>query len=1327
MLRQLWPMLTAILVAGASLLVTTAQAATFTVNSLADSGNGVCDTTECTLREAVDSLSTASDQVVFDFSGTGQSAPFVIAIDSPLVIAQSGATLDGLACTGCGTVQGTTTTAAAGFDSSLAVRVTASGVHTSGALVSVTGADVTVRGLNLDGGPGVGIRITGDDATIEDCYVGTSIDGTSGTGNVGSGIEVDAARDVVIGPGNVVSGNGAHGVYVHDGNADDPTIQGNIIGLDRSADVADGNASHGVWVHGDSGLLLHPTVGGPSTADGNVISSNGTHGVFVQEAVDGDNVSVISNNLIGVNGAVSAARGNGGDGIRFQGGNSNGTEPREILISDNVVAGNVNSGIVLEACKLDQLEGNAIGTDLTGVAQLGNGAEGVYVVGGGPGAQDTEEITIGGVGVENLIAFNAGDGIRIRRASQAEVREITVGANSIYENGGIGVDIESASSGDGAGAPTPNTCANNPVWGNQEASAPVVSTASLIASILTVTGTACPGATVDIYTADADDEEPETYIGTGTADGTTGLFAIAIPVLPGEGVGRATALQTDADGETGEAAATLVIIAPCDGDGDGIDGTDGGSCAGPDCDDADATTYPGALEACDGVDNDCDGSVPATETDDDSDGTAECDGDCDDTSPIVFPGAAEACDGLDTDCNGVIPPDETDDDGDGFDECADGDCDDTDPSVFFGATEICDGLDTDCDAVVPADETDDDGDGLDECAGGDCDDTNISVFPGAAEGCDGMDTDCDGTVPADELDGDGDSIFGCEGDCDDTDAAVQPGAQEICDGKDSDCDGVIGPEESDSDGDGAIVCDDSDCDDTDASIYAGAPELCDGVDNDCDGVVDEVEDNDADGFTNCDGDCDDLDPMVYPGAEEICDGKDSNCDDAIGADELDDDGDGFIECDGGDCDDADGTINVGAKEVCDDGIDQDCSGEDEPCDAPCDDEDLDGDGMSECDGDCDDGDATVSPDAPEICGDGLDQDCDSGDVPCDDLTLAEAPDIGGCDCEASVAPGEGGGMAALLLGGLLLRRRRRGGLVIPALAAAGALAMTGCVDVGGGTVQTWWGTLPEDGGAATFEAGGGFVAGAVAQAVDTQLVGGRSVVELVIGGDRHPLTCDGLQMLESEFASVEAAVRQSSGAGASSSDLAGWACQELRGVAREVFGGDDWHAIHALVEPDEDGRSRPASEALLPGVFIGKVVDLSGPAALSPTPGEDGCAARVQSRIDNALMESGFLAQSAVSRLNHKHVLAETLSSVDLGAGIDVGLDFQVGLAGPAQEGEVDITSFVSAADGMDWDTVVFSTEGDAIATEPCASFGLTRSLAWPELEADASDDGGGE
>ena len=103
-----------------------------------------------------------------------------------------------------------------------------------------------------------------------------------------------------------------------------------------------------------------------------------------------------------------------------------------------------------------------------------------------------------------------------------------------------------------------------------------------------------------------------------------------------------------------------------------------------DCDDGTASVRPGALEACDDLDNDCDGDVDeedacADDTDVtppdgedcfdlDGDGVEDCDGDCDDADASVYPGAAEVDgDDVDSNCDGLmsVSPD-ADNDGDGI-------------------------------------------------------------------------------------------------------------------------------------------------------------------------------------------------------------------------------------------------------------------------------------------------------------------------------------------------------------------------------------------------------------------------------------------------------------------------------------------------------------------------------------------------------------------------------------------------------------------------------------------------------------------------------------
>ena len=190
------------------------------------------------------------------------------------------------------------------------------------------------------------------------------------------------------------------------------------------------------------------------------------------------------------------------------------------------------------------------------------------------------------------------------------------------------------------------------------------------------------------------------------------------------------------------------------------------------------------------------------------------------------------------------------------------------------------------------------------------------------------------------------------------------------------CTGSDGPtiDTTDEDGDGFFVADD--CNDADATSYPGAVELCDGLDNDCDEEIDEASpdaitgfrDSDGDGvgddavtevacqlsegFVAAGGDCDDADAAVFPAADEICDGLDNDCDAEVDEDAVDmlvfhadADADGFgdaadiLACtvpagavvDGTDCDDADPAVYPAAVEVCGDGIDADCDGDDIGC------------------------------------------------------------------------------------------------------------------------------------------------------------------------------------------------------------------------------------------------------------------------------------------------------------------------------------------------------------------------------------------------------------
>lgn len=353
-------------------------------------------------------------------------------------------------------------------------------------------------------------------------------------------------------------------------------------------------------------------------------------------------------------------------------------------------------------------------------------------------------------------------------------------------------------------------------------------------------------------------------------------------------------------------------------------------------------------------------------------------------------------------------------------------------------------------------------DGVQSCISGRWGSCLGSILP-TPERCDNKDNDCDGQTDENNPGGGGSCNTGRPGDCGKgTQVCLNgslicqgatPSSPEVCDGKDNNCNGQIdegnpgggkscNASSSGGCGQGISQCKQGriEC----ISTQSKKPEVCDNQDNDCNGQID-------DGLkracytgppnTNGIGICSGGEQVCSAGQWGACDGELTPQNNEICGNNKDDNCNGTTDenCSGGTCKEnttrpcyngPPGTQGkgyckagvqtcVGGKwaecrnerkplpsEVCNNQTDDNCDGNvDEGCTGPqgsCEDKDKDGYGIgTACKPpfDCDDNDPNINPKASEICGNGKDDDCTGGELPCGKLRIGEAGCQKPSECE----------------------------------------------------------------------------------------------------------------------------------------------------------------------------------------------------------------------------------------------------------------------------------------------------------------------------------------
>ena len=361
------------------------------------------------------------------------------------------------------TIDGTTQPGYAGTPlieiNGAAAGITDDGTPADGLRIGA-GSNTVVQGLDITGFAGQGINADGwygpdylSGIVVEDCYLGVDSTGNTAVSNE-NGLLVSRVDGIRI-ANNVISGNTSFGVEMN--WTQNSVIVGNFVGTNAAGTAAVGNGSDGIALNGSP--VGNCIIGGADPGDRNIISGNlGT--MYANENGNSGNgiylagaVNVtIQGNFIGTDVTGTAPLGNAGNGIT-------GTFSSDVKIGGinpgdgNLISANgAYGGLQLVLDSEVNIQGNFIGTDATGTVALTGQFEGMIV-------QGCVGVVVGGTasGARNLISGNAWAEIDLR------------GSGTTIEGNYLGTDVTGTVSidqpGGGQGVYLGDNATNNLIGG----------------------------------------------------------------------------------------------------------------------------------------------------------------------------------------------------------------------------------------------------------------------------------------------------------------------------------------------------------------------------------------------------------------------------------------------------------------------------------------------------------------------------------------------------------------------------------------------------------------------------------------------------------------------------------------------------------------------------------------------------------------------------------------------------------------------------------------------------------------------------------------------